>query len=102
MISPHIEINVSYGYFLVGGIRYSLEELFLPSALIAAYKSWKTYAIFPNDETDLPAYLVYLQKGREFCHELKQFLGRDTRIQLRYQSPQVYNSLAWEIFEIIR
>ena len=102
LISPHIEIDAYIGFFLVGGIEYSLEELFLPTALIAAYKSWKTYAIFPNDETDLSAYLVYLQKGREFCIELKQFLGRDAMIKLKYHPPQVYNSLACEIIEVIR
>jgi len=102
LISQTIEIDAYNVFFLVGGIEYNLEELFLPTALIAAYKSWKTYAIFPNDETDLSAYLVYLQKGREFCIELKQYLGRDAMIKLKYHPPQVYNSLAWEIIEVIR
>jgi len=102
LISQTIEIDAYNVFFLVGGIEYSLEGLFLSTALIDVYKSWKTYAIFPNDETGLSAYLVYLQKGREFCLELKQYLGRDALIKLRYHPPQVYNSLAWEIIEVIR
>ena len=102
LISQTIEIDAYNGFFLVGGIGYSLEELFLPTALVAAYKSWKSYAIFPNDETNLSAYLLYLQKGREFCHELKQYLGRYALIKLRYHPPLVYNSLAWEIIEVIK
>ncbi len=102
LISQPIEIDAYIGFFLVGGIGYSLEELFLPPALVAAYTSWKSYAIFPNDETNLSAYLLYLQKGREFCHELKQYLGRDALIKLKYHPPLVYNSLAWEIIEVIR
>jgi hypothetical protein len=102
LISPHIKIDAYNVFFLVGGIEYSLEELFLPTALVIAYKSWKSYAIFPNDETNLSAYLLYLQKGREFCHELKQYLGRDALIKLRYHPPLVYNSLAWEIIEVMK
>ena len=83
LITRNIEIDAYNDSICVCGIFYQLEALFLSPSLIAAYKAWKTYRIFPNEESDLPAYLVYLQKGREFCQSLKQYLGREAMVKFK-------------------
>lgn len=102
LIARNIEIDTYNGWICINGIGYGLEALLLPPSLIAAYKAWKTYRIFPNEKTDLPAYLVYLQKGREFCQSLKQYLGSEAIVKLKYHPPKFYNSVAWEVVEEIR
>ena len=102
LITRNIEIDAYNDSICVCGIFYQLEALFLSPSLIAAYKAWKTYRIFPNEESDLPAYLVYLQKGREFCQSLKQYLGREAMVKFKYHPPKLCNSVAWEVSEEIR
>jgi hypothetical protein len=102
LITRNIEIDAYNDSICVGGIYYRLEALLLPPTLVAAYKAWKIYAVFPNEEIDLPAYLVYLQKGREFCQSLKQYLGREAMVKFKYHRPKLYNPAAWEVIEEIR
>ena len=102
LITRNIEIDAYNDSICVGGIFYRLEALFLPHSLVIAYKAWKTHAIFPNEEIDLPAYLVYLQKGRGFCQDLREYLGREAIIKFKYHPPKHYNSVAWEVVEEIR
>ena len=102
LITRNIEIDAYNDSICVDGIFYRLEALFLPPSLVIAYKAWKTHAIFPNKEIDLPAYLVYLQKGREFCQGLSEYLGREAIIKLKYHPSKLYNSAAWEVVEEIR
>ena len=99
LIAQNIEVDAYNNSLYVSGNYYRLEALFLPPSLIAAYEAWKTYDNFPRVETDLPAYQLYLQKGREFCHELRQFLGSESLVKLRYHHPKFYNALAWDVVE---
>lgn len=102
LITKYMEIDAYNDLILAGGNYYSLDELHLPEELHAAYFAWKSFAIFPSNEDDLPAYLVYLQKGRELCVEIRRYLRSKAVVNLKYHPPKVYNSVAWEIVEEIR
>lgn len=102
LIAQNIEISAYNNLIYAGGMEYRLDDLFLPSQLNATYKKWQTYCTFSTVEDDLPAYLIFLQKGREFCQSLKQYLGGETNVKFKYRPPEFYNSIAWEVVEEIK
>lgn len=101
LIARNIEIDANINTICVNGIYYRLGALLLPPSLFSTYCAWTKYRIIPKDETGLPAYQLYLQKGREFCRGLSEYLGHEATIKLKYNPPKLYNSVAWEVIEKI-
>ncbi len=102
LITKNIEFDAYNDTVMAGGIYYELSELHLPESLCSAYRLWKEAAIFPNEKEELPAYLLYLEKGRQFCMAVREYLRSDALVKLRYHPPKIYNAFAWEIIEEIR
>jgi len=102
LIAKQVEIDAYNDLIMAGGNYYWLDQLHLPEELHATYLTWKSFAVFPNGEEDLPAYLEYLQQGRKFCVELRKYLRSQAVVRFKYHPPKVYNSVAWEIIEEIR
>lgn len=101
LIARNIEIKANHETICVNGIYYRLGELYLPPSLFTTYCAWTKHRIFPEEETGLPAYQLYLQKGREFCHGLSEYLGHEATIKFIFHPPKIYNSLVWKVIELI-
>lgn len=102
LITKNIEFDAYNETVMAGGLYYKLSELHLPESLYSTYQIWKESAIFPNEKEALPAYLLYLEKSRQFCMDVRKYLRSGALVKLRYHPPKIYNAVAWEIIEEIR
>lgn len=102
VIASKLEVDAYHDLLTVGGVYHRFADLALPPALVAQREAWTALRCFPQDASELPRYLQYLQAGREFCHALHKYIGQQTAVHFRYHPPAVYNGLAWEIIEDIR
>lgn len=102
ILARQVVIDAYHGLVTVGGVGYQMEDLNFEAELMQAYLAWRLICVFPNNESEIPAYLAYLQKGRSFCRALRKNIGRQTAVKFKYHPPPIYNKDAWEIIEIIR
>jgi len=102
ILARQVVVDAYHGFVTVGGVEYQMEDLNLEAELMQAYLAWKSIGVFPNSESEIPAYLAYLQSGRSFCRALRENIGRKTAVKFKYHPPSNYNKDAWEIIEIIR
>jgi hypothetical protein len=102
ILARQVVVDAYHGFVTVGGVGYQMEDLNLEAELMQAYLAWKSIGVFPNSESEIPAYLAYLQSGRSFCRALRENIGRKTAVKFKYHPSPIYNKDAWEIIEIIR
>lgn len=102
ILARQVVVDAYHGFFTVDGVYYQIEDLNLEAGLMQEYLAWKLIGVFPNSESEIPAYLAYLQSGRSFCRALRKYIGRKTAVKFKYHPPPIYNGDAWEIIEIIR
>lgn len=102
ILARQIVVDAYHGCVIVDGAGYEIGDLNLTRELIQQYSAWSALCVFPNDASEVGPYLAYLQAGRLFCRALREYIGRSTAVKFKYHPPNVYNSEAWEVIEIIR
>lgn len=102
ILARQVVVDAYHGFVLVDGVGYQMDELNVDAEIMQEYLAWKAMCVFPNTESEIPAYLAYLQSGRSFCRAWRKNIGRKTAMKFQYHPPSIYNKDAWEIIEIIR
>ena len=102
IVAFEVVIDASHGFARVDGVGYRIEDLHLSDALMQEYCAWYAMWAHPNTEDEIPAYLAYLQRGRLFCRQLREYIGHETTVILKYHPPTICNQDTWQILEMIR
>jgi hypothetical protein len=102
VVARQLIVGPYHGMVSLDGVDYQMSDLDLTEELMAQYSAWSKSRVLPDHEANVGSYLTYLQAGRLFCRALRKYIGRRTVVKFRYHPPDVYNSGAWEVTEIIR
>lgn len=102
IVAVEVVVDGSLGFARVDGVGYRIEDLHLNDALMQEYFAWYSTWTHPSTKDEIPAYLAYLQRGRLFCRQLREYIGHETTVIFKYHPPSIFNQDAWQILEMIR
>lgn len=103
LIARRIDVHAYHQQIIANGITYRIEQLELPTELLALHDEFSRQCVFPAGPSDFPAFEAYLQAGRRFCLALRSGLSdHNPTIRLLYRPYRDREAAPWEVAEVFR